>query len=88
MRFHPIQPETQSFSRIKRFAGIIVATLAVGSLAGCKVGPNYHRPDVQTPSTYRALAPDAQAPAASYADLPWWEVFHDPKLQELIRTAL
>jgi multidrug efflux system outer membrane protein len=88
MRFHPIQPETQSSSRIKTFAGIIVATLAVGSLAGCKVGPNYHRPDVQTPSTYRALAPDAQAQAASYADFPWWEVFHDPTLQELIRTTL
>ena len=25
---------------------------------------------------------------ASYADLPWWQVFQDPKLQELIRTAL
>src|SRR6201998_2285785 len=29
-----------------------------------------------------------QAQAASYADLPWWQVFQDPKLQELIRTAL
>jgi multidrug efflux system outer membrane protein len=88
MRFHPIHFGTRLSSRIKPFAGIVVATLAMGSLAGCKVGPNYHRPDVQTPSTYRALAPDAQAQAASYADLPWWEVFHDPKLQELIRTAL
>ena len=37
---------------------------------------------------FRTLAPDAQTQAASYADLPWWDVFHDPKLQELIRTAL
>src|SRR5262249_37179186 len=29
-----------------------------------------------------------QAQSASYADLPWWQVFQDPKLQELIRTAL
>ena len=28
-----------------------------------------------------------QAQAASYADLPWWQVFQDPKLQELIRTG-
>ena len=64
--------------------------LAAGLLAGCKVGPNYHRPDVQTPTNFRTLAPDTQAQAqvSSYADLPWWEVFHDPKLQELIRTAV
>jgi multidrug efflux system outer membrane protein len=29
-----------------------------------------------------------QAQTASYADLPWWQVFQDPKLQELIRTSL
>jgi multidrug efflux system outer membrane protein len=32
--------------------------------------------------------PEQQAQAASYADLPWWQVFQDPKLQELIRSAL
>jgi multidrug efflux system outer membrane protein len=33
---------------------------------------------------------NSQVPAqtASYADLPWWQVFQDPQLQELIRTAL
>jgi outer membrane protein, multidrug efflux system len=73
-----------------RFAALVVGALTVGSLAGCMVGPNYHRPNVQTPTTFRTLAPEAQAQAeaSSYADLPWWEAFHDPKLQELIRTAL
>jgi len=53
------------------------------------VGPNYKRPNVQAPATYRALAPDAASTSTeSYADLPWWQVFQDPKLQELIRTAL
>jgi outer membrane protein, multidrug efflux system len=54
------------------------------------VGPNYHRPVVQPPTAYRDLSenPQAQAQAASYADLPWWQVFQDPQLQELIRTAL
>jgi outer membrane protein, multidrug efflux system len=53
-------------------------------------GPNYHRPVVQHPTAYRDLSenPQAQAQAASYADLPWWQVFQDPQLQELIRTAL
>ena len=73
-----------------RFAALMVGALTVGSLAACMAGPNYHRPNAQTPTNFRTLAPDvqAQAEAFSYADLPWWEVFHDPKLQELIRMAL
>ena len=73
-----------------KLAKLLIATLAIGILAGCKAGPNYHRPAIQTPTTYRQLAdnPQLQAQAASYADLPWWQVFQDPKLQELIRTAL
>jgi outer membrane protein, multidrug efflux system len=53
-------------------------------------GPNYHRPLVQPPTAYRDLSenPQVQAQTASYADLPWWQVFQDPQLQELIRTAL
>jgi multidrug efflux system outer membrane protein len=45
---------------------------------------------VQTPATYRdrGANPQVQAQTASYADLHWWEVFHDLKLQELIRTAI
>jgi len=68
----------------------IAAMLASSLIAGCAVGPNYHKPDVQTPAVYHDLSenPQAQAQAASYADLPWWQVFTDPVLQDLIRTAL
>src|SRR5215469_8178488 len=59
-------------------------------IVGCAVGPKYHQPAVQTPTAFRDVAPDSQqqVQAASYADLPWWQVFQDAKLQELIRTAL
>jgi len=69
----------------------IVATISASIVTtGCMVGPNYHRPVVQTPGAYRDLSenPQAQAQAASFADLPWWQVFQEPQLQELIRTAL
>src|SRR3984885_12208377 len=77
---------TQNFARFIWAAAAFVSTI----LAGCAVGPNYHRPAVQTPSTFRDLNENSQvqAQAASYADLPWWQVFQDPQLQELIRTAL
>jgi multidrug efflux system outer membrane protein len=71
-------------------SAIIAGILTPVIMTGCAVGPNYHRPAVQTPMTYRDLRGDtqAQAQAASFADLHWWQVFQDPQLQELIRTAL
>ena len=71
-------------------AQIIVAVIFACFVAGCTVGPNYHRPAVQSPAAFRVLSdnPQAQAQTASYADLKWWQVFEDPQLQELIRTAL
>ena len=75
---------------MKKLAAYIGGMIASSLVAGCAVGPNYHRPAVQTPAAYRDLSenPQAQAQAASYADLPWWQVFQDPQLQNLIRTAL
>jgi multidrug efflux system outer membrane protein len=54
--------------------------------AGCAVGPNYKRPDVNVPTNFRSAEGAAQQ--ASLADLPWWEVFKDEKLKELVQTAL
>src|SRR6516164_9324254 len=69
---------------------LIMIALAAALMTGCKVGPNYHRPNVQIPAAFRgpAASDQGQTQAASYADLPWWQVFQDPQLQELIRTAL
>src|SRR5215469_7111304 len=73
-----------------KLARFLVPFTTAGLLAGCMVGPNYKRPALQTPATFRDPAgnPQMQAQAASFADLPWWQVFQDPQLQELIRTAL
>ena len=87
--------------------------LAIIGLVGCAVGPNYKRPTVDVPVTYRgasatsapstdagsqkqaakpaepATASSAQSPSTqSLGDEKWWEVFQDPELQSLIRTAL
>ena len=75
---------------IVKLSKLLIAVLAFGLVVGCMVGPTYRRPTVQIPTVYRDPAGNAQlqAQAASYADLPWWQVFQDPKLQELVRTAL
>ncbi len=75
---------------MKKLRPLISVILASSLIAGCTVGPKYHKPAVQTPTEYRDLreSPQVQEQAASYATLPWWQVFQDPQLQELIRTAL
>jgi multidrug efflux system outer membrane protein len=60
---------------------------AIFLLTGCTVGPNYHRPAVQTPQTFRAPTP-LPSETASLANLEWWKVFKDERLQGLVRTAL
>jgi len=54
-------------------------------IGGCAVGPNFKRPAVDTPQDFRFATIQT---TNSLGDLPWWEVFKDPALQELIRTAL
>jgi multidrug efflux system outer membrane protein len=62
-------------------SALVLATL----LAGCAIGPDYTRPAVATPETFRG---QATAEAGSFADAPWWEVFQDPVLKDLIERAL
>jgi outer membrane protein, multidrug efflux system len=67
-----------------RMMGVSLAGIL---LAGCTVGPNYRRPAVQVPQTFRAPQTPPATPA-SLADLKWFEVFKDEQLQQLVRTAL
>ena len=64
----------------------IAAALAFTAVAGCALGPDYHRPPIQTPPSFRFA--EGAHDAASIADLPWWDVFHDAALQALLRKAL
>jgi multidrug efflux system outer membrane protein len=64
--------------------------------SGCLLGPKYERPAYPVPASHRsetalpAPAPTAAPTAAqvTLADVKWFELFRDDKLQELIRTAL
>ena len=59
-------------------------------LSGCAVGPNYKRPTVPVPTTYRGAVPDStpQTETISLGDQKWWDIFQDEQLRSLIRTAL
>jgi len=70
---------------------IFIALLGVAIFgSGCTVGPNYKKPTIPVPGTYRGLPPEeaGKTDAASLGDQKWWEVFQDEQLRSLIRTAL
>ena len=69
---------------------LIALSLVMLLLSGCAVGPNYRRPTVNVPGTYRGAMPQeaAQPAVESLGDQKWWEVFQDRELQDLIHTAL
>jgi multidrug efflux system outer membrane protein len=74
---------------IESLLAALSASVAVAlSLLGCSVGPNYTRPPLVTPASFRGALPPARASSASLADQRWWEVFADEHLQYLIGSAL
>jgi outer membrane protein, multidrug efflux system len=73
---------------VKASSDLAIVAAAALVLSACAVGPNYHRPVVPTPAAFRGASPQMDAQSTSFGDLPWWEVFHDPKLQQLIGTAV
>jgi multidrug efflux system outer membrane protein len=80
---------TTFLKRMRKLPLIPVALLFL-LLTGCTAGPNYVRPPIATPPAYRGAddAPVTSADQNSLGDENWANVFNEPELQELIRTAL
>jgi multidrug efflux system outer membrane protein len=88
--------------RLHNFYSTLPLFLGTLILSGCAVGPNYKRPSVDVPVTYRGPVADTTSTesqpatpssppntsAASLGDEKWWEVFQDKELQGLIRTSI
>lgn len=68
-----------------------LATIALAAVSGCMLGPDYQRPQKDVPEEFRGAGGASGAFGAtevSLADEPWWQVFDDPALQDLVRRAL
>ena len=67
----------------------LFAALALISFAGCKVGPNYTRPDVPVAPAWKEQPPWRQAsPMDNMARGTWWTMFSDPELNHYEDQAL
>ena len=70
---------------------LAAGVLACAFLAACTVGPNYHRPPMPTPPTYKTEAPwRAAEPKDSIPKGAWWEIYNDAELnayeQQLLKA--
>ena len=65
---------------------VLLVVCASVAMLGCTIGPDYARPKLTPPETFRGQVTPSEA--TSFADLPWWEAFGDAVLQALIKEAL
>ena len=70
-------------TRICLVAGICLLTL---SISGCKVGPNYVRPEYEPPDQWHQSAVKGLEDGSANLQT-WWTVFDDPVLENLIEQA-
>ena len=72
-------------------SGSFAMVILVCSSAGCALGPDYVRPTVEVPETYR-FGPDAASTstqASTLAEMPaWWRSFGDTELDALVDEGL
>ncbi|MBB3884273.1 NodT family efflux transporter outer membrane factor (OMF) lipoprotein [Acetobacter oeni] len=68
-------------------AGLFQAATLLPSfivLAGCTVGPDFHKPDVHAPAVWHeSMTPAESRPAVTKIDPDWWRLFNDPVLTAL-----
>lgn len=62
---------------------LIVCTI-ISCVAGCMVSPDYMRPSIDTPASWRFEEKEVR----DLANTAWWEQFNDPVLNNLVDTAL
>ncbi|HXW75286.1 MAG TPA: efflux transporter outer membrane subunit [Steroidobacteraceae bacterium] len=71
-------------ARARRASGLALASTVVVALAGCNLGPRYHRPDIAPPASW-VTAGEPNAPEWPSTD--WWRGFQSAQLNDFIAQA-
>jgi multidrug efflux system outer membrane protein len=66
----------------------LLAAAGTVLLVGCAMGPNYKRPAVPTPASFRNAPPAGGDAAASIADAKWQSLFNDETLNQMVTKSL
>ena len=70
---------------VKLMKNIIVLSI-ISFFASCAIGPDFQKPEMETPKTYRAV-PDSIS-VDTLVNISWWDLFNDPVLDSLVVKAL
>jgi NodT family efflux transporter outer membrane factor (OMF) lipoprotein len=72
---------SQSICSTVRFVAVLAMSTLLGCGAGCAIGPDYQRPSIATPATFKETPADSLANGNHTAQ--WWTLFDDKALDEL-----
>ena len=69
---------------------LLIGFLPIVPLMGCDIGPDYHRPQTDTPFAFTspgATNPEGNGLAPAWPSSTWWQGFQSPELDTLITQA-
>jgi outer membrane protein TolC len=72
----------QGWRGVKKGRALFLGIAAIGGLAGCSVGPDYRRPEIDPPKTWTSASGRDEWPG-----LTWWRDFHADDLDRLMKAA-
>ncbi len=68
---------------MKKIYPVLILLIILG-VAGCKLGPDFVKPEYQSPEAFRF----DPVTTDTVVNLKWWELFNDPVLDTMIKIAL
>jgi NodT family efflux transporter outer membrane factor (OMF) lipoprotein len=77
-----------SHPHFRSSVAVAIANSLALCLAGCAIGPNYHRPTAPVTAAYKEDQGWTPAtPGQIEANKPWWSIYNDPLLDSLERQV-
>ena len=77
--------QMQDQRKAGRVLGVVLGAFSVLTIAGCAVGPNYQKPEIEVPGQYRPAT--TQTAGTEPLEVQWWRTFNDPMLDRYIVAA-
>jgi NodT family efflux transporter outer membrane factor (OMF) lipoprotein len=66
----------------------VVVISVLGSLAACRVGPNYHAPTLPSGAESPLVSLNSEAETPAPPPDAWWRLYEDPRLDSFVQEAL
>lgn len=67
---------------------LVLGALTAASLTACRVGPNYHAPELPAGAEAPLVSLNTQAETAALPPDAWWRLYDDRRLDSLVQEAL